>query len=134
MSANPETCFLFKELFCRLLNTCIFCNFLSIQFYQLKHIPNIGTLYTIIQACYKAMIYILYIVLNHVIVSILIWWLKICGWIKIADSLISVAYKDKKERNKATYDDIYKCVKCQDGCDTCIDNKPCLATYQWGFR
>ena len=52
----------------------------------------------------------------------------------MVDSLISVAYKDKKERNTATYDDMYKCIKCQDGCDTCTDNKPCLATYQWEFR
>ena len=48
--------------------------------------------------------------------------------------LLTVAYKDKKERNTEAYDDMYRCLECQEGCDSCIDDKPCLATYNWGFR
>ena len=49
-------------------------------------------------------------------------------------SFVSVAYKDKKKRNTASYDDNYKCIKCQEGCDSCVDSSPCLATYHWGLR
>ena len=59
---------------------------------------------------------------------------KITKTFKSLTFFLSVAYKDKKRRNTASYDDNYKCIKCQEGCDSCVDSSPCLATYHWGLR
>lgn len=32
------------------------------------------------------------------------------------------------------YDYMFSCERCQPGCERCLDNSPCLSTYNWAFR
>ena len=45
-----------------------------------------------------------------------------------------VAYETKLRQNDEAYDQLYVCGKCQEGCETCHDDSPCLASYNWTFR
>ncbi|KAG8184190.1 hypothetical protein JTE90_010225 [Oedothorax gibbosus] len=49
-------------------------------------------------------------------------------------TLVEAAYRDKITLNSPTYDMLYICKRCQPGCDTCEDDSPCLANYNWAFR
>jgi len=49
-------------------------------------------------------------------------------------TLVEDAFSDKFTKNDHVYDNTYQCLQCQPGCDTCIDQAPCLATYNWTFR
>eukprot|EP00093_Oithona_nana_P001933 01933.XXX_6145_13476_1 [CDS] Oithona nana genome sequencing. len=49
-------------------------------------------------------------------------------------SLVEIAYENKVLRKEEAYDKLYVCGKCQEGCETCVDDTPCLATYNWTFR
>ena len=55
--------------------------------------------------------------------------------------LISVAWKDRNGGGQNRDDDsfsayqyFYECSPCAEGCDTCVDSSPCLASYDWTFR
>ena len=45
-----------------------------------------------------------------------------------------VAWNDKVKGSSESYNVLYQCKKCSPGCETCTDNSPCLATYNWTFR
>ncbi|XP_045475935.1 probable G-protein coupled receptor CG31760 [Harmonia axyridis] len=49
-------------------------------------------------------------------------------------TLVEVAWQQKEENITDTWDLIFECKKCEPGCHTCIDQSPCLATYNWPFR
>ena len=48
--------------------------------------------------------------------------------------LFAVAYEARERQNDTAYNQLYVCGKCQPGCETCIDDTPCLASYNWTFR
>ena len=48
--------------------------------------------------------------------------------------IFSEAFQDKMDEIDNVYDDLYQCLKCQPGCESCFDDSPCLATYNWVFR
>ena len=45
-----------------------------------------------------------------------------------------MAYETKLRQHDKAYDQLYVCGKCQEGCETCNDDSPCLASYNWTFR
>ena len=45
-----------------------------------------------------------------------------------------VAFEAREERSDEAYDKLYVCGKCREGCETCVDDSPCLAPYNWTFR
>ena len=59
---------------------------------------------------------------------------KVCSPISSIICLLPVAYENKVLRKEEAYDKLYVCGKCQEGCETCVDDTPCLATYNWTFR
>ena len=48
--------------------------------------------------------------------------------------MVLEAFQDKVDEIDNIYDDLYQCLKCQPGCESCFDDSPCLATYNWVFR
>jgi len=54
--------------------------------------------------------------------------------LSFSGSLVEVAYEAKERQNDTAYNQLYVCGKCQAGCETCIDDTPCLASYNWTFR
>ncbi|XP_022901804.2 probable G-protein coupled receptor CG31760 [Onthophagus taurus] len=49
-------------------------------------------------------------------------------------TLVEVAFNAMKENSSPFWGDIFHCLQCAPGCETCIGPQPCLATYHWAFR
>jgi len=49
-------------------------------------------------------------------------------------SLVEVAFSDHFSQGSSTYSQLYICIPCSSGCNSCEDSSPCIAEYNWGFR
>lgn len=49
-------------------------------------------------------------------------------------SLVEQSFQDKQDGKNPSYDFMFHCKKCAEGCDTCGDESPCLSSYNWAFR
>ncbi|XP_014256186.1 probable G-protein coupled receptor CG31760 [Cimex lectularius] len=49
-------------------------------------------------------------------------------------NLVEAAWLERKANQSTTYDEIFKCKRCSEGCATCRGPAPCLAQYKWPFR
>lgn len=47
---------------------------------------------------------------------------------------MEVAYQEYRDNISKYYEDVFQCMQCQPGCTHCVGPRPCLATYNWGFR
>ncbi|XP_033609513.1 probable G-protein coupled receptor CG31760 isoform X2 [Cryptotermes secundus] len=49
-------------------------------------------------------------------------------------SLVEAAWLEHEQNVSSLYHQMFRCLKCAPGCETCHNNAPCLATYNWPFR
>ncbi|KAJ9595751.1 hypothetical protein L9F63_013070, partial [Diploptera punctata] len=49
-------------------------------------------------------------------------------------TLIEAAWLENEMNVSSVYHEMFRCLKCAPGCETCHNNAPCLATYNWPFR
>ncbi|XP_031627077.1 probable G-protein coupled receptor CG31760 isoform X2 [Contarinia nasturtii] len=49
-------------------------------------------------------------------------------------TVMEVAYKEFRDNKSTYYEDVFRCTRCAEGCVTCSDGTPCLASYNWAFR
>ncbi|KAK2726152.1 hypothetical protein QYM36_000567 [Artemia franciscana] len=49
-------------------------------------------------------------------------------------TLAEMAYLDKARFESDIYDRIYRCQKCAIGCETCVDDQPCIVPHDWTLR
>ncbi|XP_055635409.1 probable G-protein coupled receptor CG31760 isoform X2 [Toxorhynchites rutilus septentrionalis] len=49
-------------------------------------------------------------------------------------SIMEVAYQEYRDNISTYYTDVFICVRCAPGCDSCTGPEPCLASYNWVFR
>lgn len=49
-------------------------------------------------------------------------------------TVMEVAYREYRDNISSYYQDVFRCNRCAEGCITCINSAPCLATYNWPFR
>ncbi|XP_076361072.1 putative G-protein coupled receptor CG31760 isoform X2 [Tachypleus tridentatus] len=49
-------------------------------------------------------------------------------------TLVESAWKAKQAIVSPSYDLLYVCKPCRTGCESCVDNSPCLSPYNWAFR
>ncbi|XP_067003121.1 probable G-protein coupled receptor CG31760 [Anabrus simplex] len=47
---------------------------------------------------------------------------------------VEAAWQDQLNNVSSLYWDVFLCLRCAPGCHSCIDPRPCLATYNWPFR
>lgn len=47
---------------------------------------------------------------------------------------MEVAYREYRDNISTYYQDVFRCNRCAEGCVTCTNSSPCLATYNWPFR
>lgn len=47
---------------------------------------------------------------------------------------MEVAYKEYRDNISSYYGDVFRCIRCAEGCSTCTSAAPCLASYNWAFR
>ncbi|KAJ4433404.1 hypothetical protein ANN_15663, partial [Periplaneta americana] len=49
-------------------------------------------------------------------------------------TLVEAAWMEREQNVSSMYHEMFRCLKCAPGCETCHNNAPCLATYNWPFR
>ncbi|CAG2107392.1 unnamed protein product [Medioppia subpectinata] len=49
-------------------------------------------------------------------------------------SVVEQAFEDKSNGKNPSYDYMFFCKRCADGCDVCQNDSPCLSSYNWAFR
>lgn len=47
---------------------------------------------------------------------------------------MEIAYKQYRDNISTYYQDVFRCYRCAEGCTTCTNSAPCLATYRWPLR
>ena len=52
----------------------------------------------------------------------------------MSELICKVAFSDHYSHGSSTYDQLYICKPCSQGCSSCIDASPCIVQYNWGFR
>lgn len=49
-------------------------------------------------------------------------------------TIMEIAWQEHQDNISNYYSDVFKCLPCSPGCDTCTGPEPCLANYHWPFR
>ncbi|XP_030246946.1 probable G-protein coupled receptor CG31760 [Drosophila navojoa] len=49
-------------------------------------------------------------------------------------TIMEIAWQEHQDNISNYYTDVFKCLPCAPGCDTCTGPEPCLANYHWPFR
>uniref|UniRef100_A0A1A9WZK8 G-protein coupled receptors family 3 profile domain-containing protein n=1 Tax=Glossina brevipalpis TaxID=37001 RepID=A0A1A9WZK8_9MUSC len=49
-------------------------------------------------------------------------------------TIMEIAWKEHQDNISNYYADVFTCLKCAPGCDSCSGPEPCLADYNWPFR
>ncbi|KAM8716097.1 hypothetical protein ACLKA7_003046 [Drosophila subpalustris] len=49
-------------------------------------------------------------------------------------TIMEIAWQEHQDNISNYYSDVFKCMPCAPGCDTCTGPEPCLANYHWPFR
>ncbi|KAH8267427.1 hypothetical protein KR018_001042 [Drosophila ironensis] len=49
-------------------------------------------------------------------------------------TIMEIAWQEQQDNISNYYTDVFKCLPCAPGCDTCTGPEPCLANYHWPFR
>ncbi|KAH8338711.1 hypothetical protein KR074_011679 [Drosophila pseudoananassae] len=49
-------------------------------------------------------------------------------------TIMEIAWQEQQDNISNYYTDVFKCLSCAPGCDTCTGPEPCLANYHWPFR
>ncbi|KAI8042476.1 hypothetical protein M5D96_003789, partial [Drosophila gunungcola] len=49
-------------------------------------------------------------------------------------TIMEIAWQEQQDNISNYYTDVFKCLACAPGCDTCTGPEPCLANYHWPFR
>ncbi|EDV90989.1 GH23717 [Drosophila grimshawi] len=49
-------------------------------------------------------------------------------------TIMEIAWQEHQDNISNYYTDVFKCLQCAAGCDTCTGPEPCLANYHWPFR
>jgi hypothetical protein len=47
---------------------------------------------------------------------------------------VTAAWLEREQNVSSLYRQMFRCLKCAPGCETCHNNAPCLAVYNWPFR
>ncbi|XP_016024742.2 probable G-protein coupled receptor CG31760 [Drosophila simulans] len=49
-------------------------------------------------------------------------------------TIMEIAWQEQQDNISNYYSEVFKCLPCAPGCDTCTGPEPCLANYHWPFR
>ncbi|XP_037708776.1 probable G-protein coupled receptor CG31760 isoform X2 [Drosophila subpulchrella] len=49
-------------------------------------------------------------------------------------TIMEIAWQEQQDNISNYYTEVFKCLPCAPGCDTCTGPEPCLANYHWPFR
>ncbi|KAH8248520.1 hypothetical protein KR032_000295 [Drosophila birchii] len=49
-------------------------------------------------------------------------------------TIMEIAWQEQQDNISNYYTEVFKCLSCAPGCDTCTGPEPCLANYHWPFR
>lgn len=49
-------------------------------------------------------------------------------------TIMEIAWQEQQDNISNYYTDVFKCLSCAPGCDTCTGPEPCLANFNWPFR
>lgn len=47
---------------------------------------------------------------------------------------MEIAWKEHQDNVSNYYSEVFICLQCAPGCDSCTGPEPCLADYNWPFR
>lgn len=49
-------------------------------------------------------------------------------------TIMEIAWKEHQDNVSNYYSEVFICLQCAPGCDSCTGPEPCLADYNWPFR